>query len=345
MSAPELSLIVVGWETRAMTLRCVESARRALAAASECRGLASELIVVDNGSRDGSAQALSRLDGVQLVALPENRGFAGGVNAGLAHATGDLLAIVNSDAFLDGSALLRAVDHLRKCERPVLAGVQLRRPDGRLQRSVHAFPGLRSELRPSFLHRPRAPRSGASLPRPASAVREIEAPLGAVLFLHRPVLEAVGGLDEGYFFFLEETDWAWRAREAGFRVVQLADVEVEHLGGASSKRRDAIATRIEYHRSLYRFVRLRRGRVHGLLFVAVRQLRSVAALLAGALAAPFSARQRGRLRERAALLGWHLRGQPPGEGLRALAPPPEEATARAPEVRESLARLQHREPR
>lgn len=316
MSRVELSVVVVSFETRELTLRCVDRARAALRAVRE-RGVPGELIVVDNGSRDGSAEALAAEPEVRLLALPRNRGFAAGANAGLGAAAGRLLALINSDAFLEPEALGRALAHLRDAPWRGIAGVQLRREDGRLQESIHAFPGLRTELVPDRLRRLVGSERLPDRHRRGGAVRDIEAPRGAVLFVHREVVEALGGLDEGYFFFLEETDWCWRARRAGFRVVHLPDVEVTHVSGASSKRRDPVATRIEYHRSLYRFVRLRRGRAEWLAFVAVRQLRSVVALALSLLASPFARGARRALRERAALLAWHLRGQPEGEGLRA----------------------------
>lgn len=146
-------------------------------------------------------------------------------------------------------------------------------------------------------------------------VEDVEAVRGAVFFVAGDLIETLGGLDEGYFFFLEETDYCGRVRAAGRRVVYAPGLRAVHRLGASSKARAPLATRIEYERSLDRF--LRRSRGHGVARV-VRVLRCLR-LVGGAgllsLAAPFSAGSRRRLRERGGLLLWHLRGRPAEPGL------------------------------
>jgi GT2 family glycosyltransferase len=139
----------------------------------------------------------------------------------------------------------------------------------------------------------------------------VDAVQGAALFVRRAVLEAVGPLSEDYFFYLEETDLCWRARQAGFGVDLLPAARVEHAAGASSKRVAPAASRIEYHRSLYRFLGARRGPGTRRLARGMRSLRAPFTLLGLALASLFSARARRRLPERGALLVWHWRGCPP----------------------------------
>jgi GT2 family glycosyltransferase len=143
----------------------------------------------------------------------------------------------------------------------------------------------------------------------------VEAVLGAALFVRREVLDRVGPLDDGYFFFLEETDWCWRMREAGYRVRHVPGARMQHLSGASSKRVASTRTRIEYHRSLYRFVRRHRGRAALAALVAVRVLENALPLAVP----PFGPRGRERWRDRVAVLAWHVRGCPAGAGLEGLA--------------------------
>jgi len=106
-----------------------------------------------------------------------------------------------------------------------------------------------------------------------------------------------------------------RIREAGFRVLLVPAARVVHLSGASSKRKEPARTRIEFHRSLYRFLAVHRGRGVARIAAAVRFVKGVLSLLLGLLLAPLSARQRRRNAARWQLLRWHARGCPAGWGL------------------------------
>ena len=129
------------------------------------------------------------------------------------------------------------------------------------------------------------------------------------------MIERVGLLPEDYFFFFEETDWCRSMRRAGFAVVHLPDVRIVHASGASSKKKVPGRTRIEYHRSLYRFFRRHHGPLTLALVVTIRLVKGVIALGARCPAALLSERGRARWRDRASVLAWHLRGCPATEGL------------------------------
>jgi GT2 family glycosyltransferase len=134
------------------------------------------------------------------------------------------------------------------------------------------------------------------------------------------VVEEVGPLDAGYFFFLEETDWCWRMRDAGWRVLHVPDARVLHLSGSSSKGTHPATTRIEFHRSLYRFLRQRRGWPTLAVAVMLRVTRGLLSLVLLAPAAILDRRLRARQIERWQLLLWHLRGCPADQGLAQLPP-------------------------
>jgi len=319
----DLSVVIVSWNTRELLLECLDTLERDLETCAAHSGLVSEVIVVDNASEDGSADAVKACHpDVTLVRRATNGGFAVGANAGLARGTGRVLALLNSDTRVVPGAISRCLEVL-EAPRPSAGrngcvgavGAQLLHPNGQLQNSVHAFPSLLGELVPrgvleTFLpHRFPSKRHPQPVPTPVDALK------GAALFVKREVIEAVGPLDEDYFFFLEETDWCWRIREAGWDIRLVPDARVVHLSGASSKRREPARTRIEYHRSLYRFLRDRRGPGVARAAAAIRTLRAACVCLALGLAAPFSKGARARLAERSRLLAWHLRGQPEGWGL------------------------------
>jgi GT2 family glycosyltransferase len=306
-----LSIVVVSWNTRALTLRCLDAACEAARGFARATGAGTEIVLVDNGSCDGTAEAVrARWPDLAVVALAANRGFAGGVNAGLARTRGDVVLLLNTDARIEAPALIACWRHLADRPATGIVGPRLVHADGRLQHSAHAFPSWLDEVVPAWLLDVLLPRRRPARWAIGSAPLAVDAVQGAALFVRRAVLEAVGPLDEAYFFYLEETDLCWRAQQAGFGVDLVPTAHVEHAAGASSKRVAPAASRIEYHRSLYRFLGARRGPGTRRLARGMRSLRAPVTVLGLALASPFSARARRRIPERAALLAWHWRGCP-----------------------------------
>lgn len=312
----DLSIVIVSYETRELLLACLASIEREVRAREDAGRIETEVIVVDNASRDGSASAVrERFPFATVIERPDNGGFAKGCNAGLRASKGRHVLLLNSDTVVRRDVLERCVAFLDANPDVGVVGPQLLHADGRRQNSVHAAPGLATELLPKGLLEVLLPRRFPSKRRRLVGPTDVDAVLGACLFARREVLERAGLLPEEYFLFLEETDWCFAIRAAGFRVVHLPDVEIEHVSGASSRSKDAARKRIEYHRSLYRFLEKRRGA--GVARI-VRLQRIVKGLVEIVFLAPLclvSAAERRRFRERRRLLGWHLRGRPPGYGL------------------------------
>lgn len=312
----DLSIVIVSYETRELVLACLASIEREVRAREDAGRIATEVIVVDNASRDGSASAVrDRFPSATVIERADNGGFAKGCNVGLRASKGRHVLLLNSDTVVRRGALERCVAFLDANPDVGVVGPQLLHADGRRQNSVHAAPGLATELLPKGLLETLLPRRYPSKRRRLAGPTDVDSVLGACLFARREVLERAGLLPEEYFLFLEETDWCFAIRAAGFRVVHLPDVEIEHVSGASSRSKDAARKRIEYHRSLYRFLEKRRGA--GVARV-VRFQRIVKGLVEIVFLAPLclvSGAERRRFRERRRLLGWHLRGRPPRYGL------------------------------
>ncbi len=323
----DLSVLIASYENAELIGACLGALRRAQDAHPE---IELEIIVIDNGSGDASvAQACASGLPVRVVALARNRGFAAAVNLGLRIRRGRHVLLLNSDALVEPDVLARAVALLDRDEVIGILGVALLHPGGRAQRSVHAFPSASTELLPDAWVRAwrgarglgRGRRPGSASDRLASirsGARDVEAVRGAVFFIRGRLLEALGELDEGYFFFLEETDFCWRARASGHRVHYDPALRATHRLGASSKARAPLATRIEYERSLDRFLGVRRGPGVARRVRMLRCARWIAGLLPSALSSPFSERSRRRLRERGALILWHLRGRNAAPALAAV---------------------------
>lgn len=312
----DLSVIVLSWNTRELLLRCLAALEQELGCLAQEGRVVAEILVVDNDSCDGSADAVAqRFPGARLIRLAENRGYAAGNNAALPLARGRIMLLLNSDALVMPGALEACIDALDGTPQAGAAGPQLLHSDGRLQNSIHAYPSLWTELFPTLLLELLLPRRFPSKRYPQRDPVDVDAVLGAALFVTREALESAGPMPEEYFFFLEETEWCWRIRRAGLRVLHVPGARVVHLSGASSKQKEPARTRIEFHRSLYHFLGVHRGGAVLAVAVGLRVTRGLLSLLLGCLLAPFSSRQRRRSCERWRLLRWHLRGCPEGWGL------------------------------
>lgn len=310
----DLTIVLLTWNGRELALACLASIERTLRGPAPV--LAVDTVVVDNGSRDGTVEAVrERFPWAEVVALPRNVGFAAGNNAGLARAGGRHVALLNNDTEVQPGCFEACVRFLDGHADVGVVGPQLLHPDGRLQNSIHNAPTLLGELVPRGVLETLWPRRFPSKRRRHEGPLDVEAVLGACMVVRREALADVGPLPEDYFFFLEETDWLFAMRAAGWRVVHLPEARLVHIHGATTKKRVPLPTRIEYHRSLYRFFRKRRGGAQASAVVALRLAKLLLALVALAPLAVVAPRERVRWRERAAILAWHLRGCPPSWGL------------------------------
>ena len=197
-----------------------------------------ETIVVDHGSTDGTVELVrERFPGVEVIEQ-ENRGMGAGNNLGMRESDAPLLCLLNSDAWFLGDGLERLADFAEAHPRAAVVGPRLQNPDGTLQRSVRGFPTLWGLATEYLFLRKLAPGSTFLNPLYAGGfahdrVREADYLYAACLLVRREAVDEVGGFDEAFFMFSEETDWCRRFRDAGWQVLFTPDVDVVHVGGAS----------------------------------------------------------------------------------------------------------------
>jgi GT2 family glycosyltransferase len=198
-----------------------------------------ETLVVDHGSVDGTLDLVrERFPEVRIVEQA-NVGFGGGNNRGIAETEAPWILLLNSDAwFADEEGLARLVAFAEEHADAAVVGPRLRNTDGSLQRSVRGFPTLWGLATEYLFLRKLAPGSRLMNPLYAGGfdhetAREADYLYGACLLVRRAAVEEVGGLDEDFFMFSEETEWCWRFRAAGWSVVFAPVADVVHVGGAS----------------------------------------------------------------------------------------------------------------
>ncbi|QVL31864.1 glycosyltransferase family 2 protein [Telmatocola sphagniphila] len=224
-----LSVIVVNFNTREYLRKCLTSLR--------AHEPGAQLIVVDNASRDGSAEMVAQdFPDVALFAEKKNLGFAAGNNVGLKAATGDYVVLFNSDAELRDAALTQCVAAMEAD--PSIGAVHpaLEGPDGLPQIAEHNFPSLGSMFRDALRLKNK---------RPGSLENRWLA--GTALVIRKKALDSIGGkLDDSYFMYWEDADLSAKLKKAGWKLELVPGATVKHHGGASGGGADT-ARRADLH--------------------------------------------------------------------------------------------------
>lgn len=277
------------------------------------------VVVVDNGSTDGSVEAMERAaPGVLVVREGCNTGFARAVNRGLRTLPDvEFCLLLNNDAELDAGALEAFAASFDAMPRVALAGGQLRYPDGRLQSAFAPLPTLREELVPRALLKllwPERYRRVAA----TDETRLVESVFGACLAVRRAALEHVGLLDEDFFFYYEEVEWCRRAGLRGCSVAHVPAARAVHLLGHTALRSRSGA-RVEMERSKLMYFRKNAGPIgYAVLsgWLVVRAGVNAASGWVGAVARMrFGGERWEKTQAYGTLLLWHVRGRPKAWGL------------------------------
>ena len=252
---PGWAAVVVNFEAGPLLEACV----RSLLADNSAGAV--ELVVVDNGSRDDSIAALvAAHPGVRVVNAPGNVGYARAANLGTAATKAPIVAVLNPDTAVEPGTAGALVARLRRESRLAACGPRLRNLDGSDYPSARTLPSIPVAIghgvlglwwpRNPFTIRYQQLDADPALPRLVDWVS------GAAIWLRRGALDDVGGWDERYFMYLEDTDLCWRLRRAGWEVAYEPAGIVVHVQGASASRRP-YRMLLEHHRSAWRFARAR----------------------------------------------------------------------------------------
>ncbi len=299
----DLSVVIVALNGRDMTLDCLDTI------AGAAGGLRHEILLVDNGSSDGTAEAAAAgFPGARVIRNSDNRGYGPAANQGMRASSGRVIALVNNDTRLPPGSLQELVAFLDRTPKCAVVGPQLLHEDGRTQNSFDVEPGLATELLNKSLLRRLMPGAYPSRLQERAEPFAVDNLVGACFVVRRAVAEELGGFDETFFYLYEETDFCRRARKRGWTVMVQPGVRIVHLQGRT-RRSVRVRARIEQARSRFAYFRKHRPAAH----VALRILYPVKCLLEtlfwGAMAAAnfgLWPRARARLAESAAVLGWQL---------------------------------------
>ena len=235
-----LTVIIVSWNVRDLLMACLRSLRADL----ERAGLTADIWVVDNGSTDGTPEAVARdFPAVRLIARRDNPGFAAANNQALRAALDAspprYFWLLNPDTEVLPGATAALIAAMETHPRVGVAGARLLYPDGTLQHSAFRFPGLVQLAFDLFPLPPRLyeTRLNGRYPRRlynGDVPFFVDHPLGAAMMVRRETVEQVGLLDEEYRIYCEEIDWCWRMRRAGWRALCVPTARVVHHAGRST---------------------------------------------------------------------------------------------------------------
>lgn len=219
-----------------------------------------EVVVVDSASGDDTLQQVqAAFPAVRTIACRDNVGFARGCNLGLHGNRAEYVLFLNPDTLVPAGAIAELVAWLDSHPRTAACGPRLSDGDGRAAPTGQRFPTPWTEL--SRQWEPVARALARFVPNAAPPVRSgpVDWLSGACLLVRSSVLQQIGGFDERYFLYFEETDWCLRARAAGHDIDLVTEVAVEHQGGVSARRsgqrtRNGLAARA-YARSRWSYFR------------------------------------------------------------------------------------------
>lgn len=253
----DVSIIIVSYNTRDLLVPCLASITKAQTKADHW-----EVIVVDNGSSDGSVQAISdsrfTIYDLRIIQNTKNVGFAKANNQGIKEAKGKYILLLNSDTEVEKGSIQSVYAFLEAHKDVGVATCKLLLPDGRIDPASHRgfptpwaaftyFAGLEKLF-------PKSPFLAQyhQWYKDMKSVHEIDSPSGAFFMVRQSVIDKVGLLDEGYFMYAEDLDWSYRIKQAGWKIMFLPQATALHKKKQSGRGAQDKALRLQTDRHFYR---------------------------------------------------------------------------------------------
>jgi GT2 family glycosyltransferase len=236
-----MDIVVVNWNSGRQLEECIWSIRQHRNSRVE------KIIVVDNGSSDGSTKFLMGAADVDLISNSKNLGFGRACNLGASHGNSVSILFLNPDARLLSGSLDVPLDFLSHPEQEQIGivGISLVGEDGAVQRTCARFPTLANMLAKSFGISAIAPRYDMLMKTwDHSESRIVDQVIGAFFLVRRSLFVELDGFDERYFVYFEEVDFSRRAALAGYSTVYLTSAQAYHKGGGVSEQ-------VKAHRLFY----------------------------------------------------------------------------------------------
>ncbi len=237
----DVSILIVNYNTCGLTLQCLQSVF------SKTENISFEVIVVDNASTDDSVRKISNeFPQVKLIEAKYNLGFGKANNMGAKQASGNYLFLLNSDTILLENSTKILKDYLEKAPDLNIAvvGCKLLDLENQPHSSFGNFPSIWQEIfeyGPSkIFHKFYKERLSVSVVDSSNVIKEVDYIVGADMFFKKSKFDEVGGFDEDFFFYYEETELCFRLKKLGYKVIWNPVTSIIHHSGASSKTLESV---------------------------------------------------------------------------------------------------------
>ena len=252
MAKPEISIVILNYNTKELTLDCLKSLKKVKGEVSF------ETIVCDNGSSDGSIEAIKeKYPEVRIIENGANLGFAKGNNAARRKATGNYVLFLNTDTIVYPGVLKKTWEYLQSNKDVAAVTCKLVLPDGSLDKDARrSFPTPWVSLTHLVLKLDRLfPKSflfakywyGYISP---DITHEVDVIQGAYLLVRKPVLDSVGWFDEDYFLDGEDIDLCWKIKQKGWKIIYFPEVSIKHLKGATKGKNKSTMKKVPFKEKL-----------------------------------------------------------------------------------------------
>jgi len=331
---PEITIAFLNYNTPDDLIQALESV------ASAAEGIDYHVTVIDNCSTDDSVNKLKEYNSeLDILTTENNLGFAAGFNKIFSHINTPYYFLLNSDIILSPGCIKKMLIIMNDNPRTGIAGVALVRENGSSQTSFGEFPSLASELINRSLwqkiYAKKITCHGSRVTdhdtinsmtcqelaayNACPAYARVDCIIGAAMLLPRSTFEKIGGMDENFFFFLEETDWCKRIKEAGLEVLHIPDVKVTHLQGKTANNAP-VKARIEFHRSRSYYFKKHHGIIAAAILLTGCFIRLIINFTAMLCLTILSLGKSIKFKNKMLLYGnvllWYLHGCPNDKGLK-----------------------------
>jgi GT2 family glycosyltransferase len=280
MNSIDVSIVIVNWNTREILQDCLRSVYE------QTQEILFEVIVIDNASSDGSAEMVRQIfPTVTLIENTQNRGFAAANNQGIGISRGRYVLLLNSDTIVLDGAVQKSVRYADRHPDVGILGCQVWENETTLQRTCFRFPSVLNLLL-HILGLDRLFPQSRFFGREKMAEwkrdteRDVDVVSGMFMLVRREAMDQIGGMDEDYFVYAEETDWCKRFWKAGWRCVFSPVARIIHRdGGSKSTEQVSVRMFVQQQKSLLIFHRKQCGwfawiaaRFLYILFMLIRYL-------------------------------------------------------------------------
>ena len=250
--APRWAAVVVNYESGALLTECVDALR-----ADDSAGPV-EIVVVDNGSTDGSVADLrQRCPGVTVMEPHANLGYARAANLGIAATRAPVVLVCNPDTWITPGSARAVLDAFAADADVAVVGPHIVNPDGSTYPSARTAPGagvaIGHALFGAVAPHNRFTRAYRQTDADPDRSRDVDWVSGAALWFRRVALDRVGGWDERYFMFLEDIDVCRSIKITGGGIRYEPGATVTHVVGASRKRAP-VRSVVDHHKAAYRYL-------------------------------------------------------------------------------------------